>query len=172
MLKPSERWEDFYAAVLRLEGCAVHSPRKQHVLPHRLLHRQAALVILLDAAFGAMVMSREHNLARVVTQASFLEHRAQRDARPVGRTDRTAEPRLTDWPRLQVGPTVTGALECHTQGAGRTPLEVRQTHAERPLHLSADGQSERGDVNVRYVVMREGVMQAGRRAAVSKRLER
>ena len=100
-------------AVRRRQRVAVHGVGQQDVAGHRVLDRQAALVVLLDALIEPAVLAGEQELDGVVEQPGLLEHAAQGRPGPLGAADRLVVPRRRDRARREVGAARAGALHHH-----------------------------------------------------------
>ena len=106
--------------MLGRERAPVDRIREQHFGAHRVLKRQAALVVLVDAALHATVEPGEDDVDGAVQHAGFFKDRSQRRPRPFGGADCFAEPGLTHRPWMQARAAVACAFECHSKG-GRGP---------------------------------------------------
>jgi hypothetical protein len=74
-------------------GAAVHLPAQQDVVLARLVEREAAGVVLLDAALDAVVGAGEDDADGSGADAGLVEERGERRAGPFRRADRFVEPR-------------------------------------------------------------------------------
>ena len=161
-------------AVLRLERPAVHLVGEQHLGAQRLGEREAALVVVLDAALHAVVGAGEHELgvrrpnarpAASTSRSGAPVHSAVPTASTshgwlMGRGESRARPlpahsmRHGDGPRGR--PSRSAQLQGQAAGPRSPPISRRQAR------WSTSGMSK----------CVEQVVQAGRRDVVAERLER
>src|SRR5262245_23190521 len=132
------------------ERFAVEGPRKERLARHRLLAIEAASELLvqlellrapLDFLF-AVIRAEEDELARCRLDAGRVEHRLQRDARPLAVA---AEPVHR--------PAIAGALEPGYQIDGAELLQVVERQSLRPVEEPRPLQLECGRFDIRMTVM-------------------
>ena len=123
-------------------GCAVHLVGEQDVVPQALRHRQAALVVLLDAAFDAVVGAGEDHLDRAVAHPGLPSTAASgvpvHSAVP---TASTSQGWLTGRGSSR-GPPVAGALQRHPAGAPRPAPHRVQVQRQGRVDAAVDGQPQ------------------------------
>src|SRR5262245_37252403 len=132
------------------ERLAVEGPRKERLARHRLLAIEATSELLvqlellrapLDFLF-AVIRAEKDELACRRLDAGRVEHRLQRDARPLAVA---AEPIHR--------PAIAGALETGYQIDRAQLLQVVERQRLRPVDEARHLQLERGRVDVRMTVM-------------------
>src|SRR5581483_648428 len=158
-------------AVLRRKRRAVQVVGEQDVLPKGLVERQAPFVRLLDAAIDAPVGAGEEHLLRPLGNTRLDEQRAQRNAGPLPGPDRLGAPRLAHRSRVEVRPSVAGALHRHDRGRGRSGAQVVQRQRELAFHLPPDPEPPAVGHH-RDVEVGEQVVEPDRRDGIAERLER
>ena len=156
--------------VLRRQRRAVHLVGQEHVVPQRLVQREAALEPLLLPALDAAVEPGEEHLDRSLAHPRLFEQRSQRGAGPAGGADRLQEPRLADRARIEPRAAVPGAL--HRRGHLECWAVTKVLEPQRELALACDRETPGRRVDDRHVVVDQQVVQADRRDGKAQRLER
>ena len=156
----------------RRQRLAVHRVGEQDVAGDRLLDREAALVVLLDALIDAAVARGEEQLDGVVEQPGVLEDAAQRRPGPLGAADRLVVPGRRDRARGEMRPPAAGALHHHGHGHRGPRAQLVEGERERASHPAVDDELEGRGVDVGNVEVDEHVVHADRRDRPAQRLER
>ncbi len=158
--------------MLRRQRGAVHLVREDGAALECLVHRQAALVALLDVALDPAVEASEDDVDCIAREPRLLEQGRERHASPPGGPDRLHQPRLADRPRLEQRAAVAGALHRRGQIDPWAHAELVEAERQRTLDGAPDLEPPRFRLDERDVVVDQQVVQPDGRDRPAERLER
>ena len=147
---------------------AVHRVGEEDILGHRLLERQAALVVLLLPSLQPAVETPEENLGGALVDPGLLEQAAQRHPGPLGVAHRLQQPRLAQGPRREPGAAVPRALHRHLEALRGAGTDLLEGERQLPVHPAADPQTPGPGVDHRDVVVDEEVVEPDRGDVVGR----
>ena len=157
--------------MLRRQRSAVHGVRNQNLLAHRLVQRQAAREVMLDAVVEAAIGAVEDDLLDAIAQPGPLQQPGERHAGPLGSRDAFLQPGHRRVTGRDLAAAVAGALQSGAYGQAVFRSELGERHGKGPLHQAADAEAP-ALVGRRDIEVDQQVVQSGWRDVVAQCLER